>query len=344
MSKSKVALITGITGQDGAYLAELLLKKGYEVHGIKRRSSLFNTQRVDHLYKDLHEDNVNFKFVALPQSRLSFGDINSAQIDFGIGYIESIQDFELEIKDWGILIKKDSKVIFDSEEGSITVLKGEAEIAGNIIYNQYHPGQFLVAWHPKSSTDNERWSVVIENEKLVNDLEIQIDLACTELIARRQPTARDLRLVMAVSKAITNLERAGDEAERVAKRTKRLIESGVNSKINVAEIRLSGQMAISLLRRSLDAFARLDTVAAAEVVQEDRQIDEEFRAFVRKLITYMMEDPHTISTGLDMLTIAKAIERIGDHAKNIAEFVIYVAKGSDVRHMPHEDLIREASK
>jgi phosphate transport system protein len=103
-------------------------------------------------------------------------------------------------------------------------------------------------------------------------------------------------------------------------------------------------MAISLLRRSLDAFARLDTVAAAEVVQEDRQIDEEFRAFVRKLITYMMEDPHTITTGLDMLTIAKAIERIGDHAKNIAEFVIYVAKGSDVRHMAHEDLVREASK
>jgi phosphate transport system protein len=149
---------------------------------------------------------------------------------------------------------------------------------------------------------------------------------------------------MAVSKAITNLERAGDEAERVAKRTKRLIESGAIHNINVAEIRLSGQMAINLLRRSLDAFARLDTVAAAEVVAEDRQIDEEFRGFVRKLITYMSEDPRIISTGLDMLTIAKAIERIGDHAKNIAEFVIYIAVGSDVRHIPHEDLVREATK
>ena len=137
---------------------------------------------------------------------------------------------------------------------------------------------------------------------------------------------------------------AGDEAERVAKRTKRLIEAGATHNINVAEIRLSGQMAISLLRRSLDAFARLDTVAAAEVVQEDRQIDEEFRGFVRKLISYMMEDPHTITTGLDKLTIAKAIERIGDHAKNIAEFVIYIAKGSDVRHLPHEDLVREANR
>ena len=185
---------------------------------------------------------------------------------------------------------------------------------------------------------------VIENEKTVNDYEIQIDLACTEFIARRQPTARDLRLVMAISKAITNLERAGDEAERVARRTKRLIESNIQADINVAEIKLSGQMAVSLLRRSLDSFARLDTKAAVEVVQEDRQIDEEFRAFVRKLISYMMEDPKTITAGLDMLSIAKAIERIGDHAKNVAEFVIYIAKGSDVRHVSHQDLIREASK
>jgi phosphate transport system protein len=204
--------------------------------------------------------------------------------------------------------------------------------------------QISTAMRAFTQMDLETCNVVIQNEKQVNDLEIQIDSACTELIARRQPTARDLRLVMAVSKAITNLERAGDEAETVAKRTKRLIESNATHNINVAEIRLSGQMAISLLRRSLDAFARLDTVAAAEVVEEDKQIDEEFRAFVRKLISYMMEDPHTITIGLDMLTIAKAIERIGDHAKNIAEFVIYIVKGADVRHIPHDELVREANK
>jgi phosphate transport system protein len=185
---------------------------------------------------------------------------------------------------------------------------------------------------------------VIEREKAVNDFEIEVDSACTEIIARRQPTARDLRLVMAVSKAIANLERAGDEAERVAKRTKRIIEAGLNHNINVAEIKISGQMATSLLRRSLDAFARLDTIAAAEVVKEDKQIDEEFRAFVRKLIIYMMEDPSLITTGLDMLTIAKAIERIGDHSKNIAEFVIYIVKGADVRHIPHADLVREVNR
>ncbi len=204
--------------------------------------------------------------------------------------------------------------------------------------------QISKAMQAFSEMNSELCDQVMQSEKQVNDYEVQIDLTCTELIARRQPTARDLRLVMAVSKAITNLERAGDEAERVARRTKRLIESDLKSQINVAEIKLSGQMAISLLRRSLDAFARLDTTSAVAVVQEDRQIDEEFRAFVRKLISYMMEDPKTITAGLDMLSIAKAIERIGDHAKNIAEFVIYIAKGSDVRHVPHEDLVREASK
>ncbi len=204
--------------------------------------------------------------------------------------------------------------------------------------------QISTAMRGFEQMDIDTCNLVIEREKKVNDYEIQIDSSCTEIIARRQPTARDLRLVMAVSKAITNLERAGDEAERVAKRTKRIIDASTTHNINVAEIKLSGQMAISLLRRSLDAFARLDTMAAADVVQEDKQIDEEFRAFVRKLITYMMEDPKAITTGLDMLSIAKAIERIGDHAKNIAEFVIYIAKGADVRHVPHDDLVREASK
>jgi phosphate transport system protein len=198
--------------------------------------------------------------------------------------------------------------------------------------------------HAFTEMDLESCNQVIEREKIVNDFEIDVDLACTEIIARRQPTARDLRLVMAVSKAITNLERAGDEAESVAKRTKRIIEAANNPGINVAEIELSGQMAISLLRRSLDAFARLDAIAAADVIKEDKLIDEEFRSFVRKLIIYMMEDPRIITPALDMLTIAKAIERIGDHAKNIAEFVIYIVKGADIRHLPHAEILRQASE
>jgi phosphate transport system protein len=203
--------------------------------------------------------------------------------------------------------------------------------------------QVSMAMKAFSQLDGDLADQVMVREVEVNDFEITIDQACTELIAKRQPTARDLRLVMAVSKAITNLERAGDEADRIAKRTKHILEDSASHGINTAEIRVSGQMAVSLLRRSLDCFARLDTVIAAEVVNEDKQIDEEFKAFVRKLTSYMSEDPRTISVGLDMLSIAKAVERIGDHAKNIAEFVIYIVKGTDVRHLPHEQLTKEAN-
>lgn len=183
---------------------------------------------------------------------------------------------------------------------------------------------------------------VIAAEETVNTMEVEIDEECSNVIARRQPAARDLRLLLAISKTITNLERAGDEAEKIAKRVKRLTEDGTSRTVNIAEIKLSGEMAVSILRRALDAFARLDTVAAAQIVRDDKAIDEEFRAFVRKLVTYMMEDPRTISAGLEFLTIAKAIERIGDHAKNIAEFIIYIVKGTDVRHKSRDALEREA--
>jgi phosphate transport system protein len=183
---------------------------------------------------------------------------------------------------------------------------------------------------------------VIATEDTVNTMEVAIDEECSNIIARRQPAARDLRLLLAISKTITNLERAGDEAEKIAKRVKRLIDDGAARTVNIAEIKISGDMAVSILRRALDAFARLDTAAAAQIVRDDKAIDEEFRAFVRKLVTYMMEDPRTISVGLEFLFIAKAIERIGDHAKNIAEFIIYIVKGTDVRHKPRDTLEREA--
>jgi len=179
-------------------------------------------------------------------------------------------------------------------------------------------------------------------EQRLNTMEVEIDEECSNIIARRQPAARDLRLLMAISKTITNLERAGDEAEKIAKRVRRINEDGMGRNVNIAEIKLSGEMAVSILRRALDAFARLDTVAAAQIVRDDKAIDEEFRAFVRKLVTYMMEDPRMISAGLDYLFIAKAVERIGDHAKNIAEFIIYIVKGTDVRHVSRDQLEREA--
>ncbi|RQZ39100.1 phosphate transport system regulatory protein PhoU [Burkholderia sp. Bp9090] len=203
--------------------------------------------------------------------------------------------------------------------------------------------QIVGAMHALNEFDRERAEKVIAAEETLNAMEVDIDQECGNIIARRQPAARDLRLLMSISKTITNLERAGDEAEKIAKRVRRLIEEPAARTVNIAEIKVSGEMAVTILRRALDAFARLDTVAAAQIVKDDKEIDLEFRAFVRKLVSYMQEDPRTISVGLEYLFIAKAIERIGDHAKNIAEFIIYIVKGTDVRHQPRDTLDREAN-
>ncbi|RKF30639.1 phosphate signaling complex protein PhoU [Paraburkholderia fungorum] len=181
---------------------------------------------------------------------------------------------------------------------------------------------------------------VLEGEHRLNAMEIEIDEEVSNIIVRRQPTARDLRLLMAASKCITNLERAGDEARKIAKRTRRIAMAPTVQAVNIAEIKASGKMAADILRHALDAFARMDTVAAAQIVQDDEAIDNEFVAFVRRLITSMTQDPRTIAMGFDYLSIAKAIERIGDHATNIAELVVYIVKGTDVRHAPRELIAR----
>lgn len=183
---------------------------------------------------------------------------------------------------------------------------------------------------------------VVEDEHRLNAMEIEINAECGNIIARRQPAASDLRLLLAISKAITNLERAGDEAHKIAKRTRRIAEAEAGRTVDTMEIRLSGEMAATLLHRALDAFARLDAVAAAQIVREDEAIDDQYRAFMRKLATAMSENPRVIAAALEYLSIAAAIERIGDHATNLAELVIYVVKGTDVRHLSREQLEREA--
>ena len=179
---------------------------------------------------------------------------------------------------------------------------------------------------------------VIATEREVNAMEVDIDRELSSIIARRQPTARDLRLLMAISKITANLERAGDESERIARMVKLIVDQGITRSLPASELRISADMASGLLRKALDAFARLDTSTAVTILREDDLIDAEFDGFMRKLVTYMMEDPRTISASLDLLFVAKAIERIGDHAKNIAEFVIYVVKGADVRHTAMADI------
>ncbi|MCB2019300.1 MAG: phosphate signaling complex protein PhoU [Rhizobacter sp.] len=181
---------------------------------------------------------------------------------------------------------------------------------------------------------SETASQVLRQEERVNTMEVEIDRDLSTIIARRQPTARDLRLLIAISKAIANLERVGDEAARVARTVQRIINAGVSSRMRlpVNDLAFEAELAIAQLRKALDAFARLDVDKAVEVLRQDDQIDQEFDGLLRKLITYMMEDPRTISSSIDLVFVAKAIERVGDHAKNLAEVTIYVVKGTDVRH------------
>ena len=175
---------------------------------------------------------------------------------------------------------------------------------------------------------------VLKQEELVNQMEVEIDRDLSTIIARRQPTARDLRLLIAISKTIGNLERVGDEAARIARTVQRLINSGVSTRLRLplGDVSFEATLAMTSLRKALDAFARLDAQKALEVIKQDNEIDQEFDGLMRKLITYMMEDPRTISTSIDLVFVAKAIERVGDHAKNLAEQIIYIVKGTDVRH------------
>ena len=180
----------------------------------------------------------------------------------------------------------------------------------------------------------ETSTTVLELEERVNQMEMEIDADLSTIIARRQPTARDLRLLIAISKTIGNLERVGDEAARIARTVQRLINTGVSSRLRlpVSDVSFEANLATASLRKALDAFARLDTMTALEVIKNDNEIDAEFGGLKRKLTTYMMEDPRTISASIDLVFVAKAIERVGDHAKNLAEQVIYIVKGLDVRH------------
>ena len=213
---------------------------------------------------------------------------------------------------------------FDSELNSVSARVMEL---GGLVESQIQH-----AIHALAHFSLESVAQVDALEQRVNTMEVEIDHELSSIIARRQPTARDLRLLIAFSKATANLERMGDEAHKMARMVQAIIESGSARQLPTTDLRVAADLASGLLRKALDAFARLDTKAAVAILKEDDLIDQEFDGFVRKLITYMMEDPRTISASLDLLFLAKAIERIGDHSKNVAELIIYLVEGKDVRH------------
>lgn len=188
--------------------------------------------------------------------------------------------------------------------------------------------------------DTSLGEAVIMDDTKVNKLEVMIDEECSQVIARRQPAASDLRLIVAVIKTITDLERIGDEAEKIARMAVRLAGEE-RPKTNYAEIQGLGNQVRQMVHDALDAFARLDIQAALSTAREDYKIDQKYEGVMRQMITFMMEDPRTISRVLNMIWAARALERIGDHARNICEYIIYLVKGKDVRHTSLEQIEKE---
>lgn len=191
--------------------------------------------------------------------------------------------------------------------------------------------------------DSGKAEQIIDRDHEVNQMEMSIDDQCASILARRQPAASDLRLVIAIIKVNTDLERIGDEAAKVARQAMRLSEAS-KSPSNFVEIRHIGTHVAGMLRRALDAFARLDVEAAVEVVRDDGIVDKEYGSALRSLMTFMMEDPRSIGSIINEMWALRSLERVGDHAVNVAEHVIYLVRGLDVRHGRLEELTEQVSE
>lgn len=230
-----------------------------------------------------------------------------------------------------------SEHIFKQYDAELETVRSKVLEMGGLVEQQIvNALESLVSVNPKLAAE------VMEADRRVNELEVQVDEDCSHIIARRQPAAGDLRMIMMVVKTITDLERIGDEATKIARVAQKIYESDRMYKPRFNEINTMVSLVREMLRTSLDAFARLDVTKTVDVARQDQQVDEQFRAAMRQLITFMLEDPRTISMSLEVLFVAKAIERIGDHAKNIAEYVVYMVKGKDVRHTTVDEMEREA--
>ncbi len=204
--------------------------------------------------------------------------------------------------------------------------------------------QIINAMEALASGNVELANTVMANDHRVNALEVALDEECSMIIARRQPTARDLRMLLTVIKTITDLERIGDEAAKVARMAKLIYETDRIVSPRFTEIKHMTTIVLDMLRKALDGFARLEASNATQIARLDESVDEEYRMVLRHLVTYMMEDPRSISMFIEIIFAAKAIERMGDHAKNMSEYVVYMVKGKDVRHTSVEEIEKEVSR
>ena len=216
---------------------------------------------------------------------------------------------------------------FNAELESI---RNQVMVMGGLVEEQLNAAIAVLA-----SQDMAAANKIIANDKSVNSMEVAIDESCTRIIAKRQPAASDLRLVMAIIKTITDLERIGDVAERIART---VIENNNKKTPPLVSIENLGRHTIKMLHDVLDAFARMDVDAAIRVYHEDVKVDRQYESIIRELMTYMMEDPRSIPQVLNVLWCARALERVGDRCQNISEYIIYFVKGKDVRHINNDEL------
>jgi phosphate transport system protein len=204
--------------------------------------------------------------------------------------------------------------------------------------------QFARAIDALKHTGVDLFDTVAADEQAINQMQVSIDQQCSQIIAKRQPAAIDLRMVLTVVKIVNELERIGDEIKKIAYKAQQMQRPELLSNMRFHEIARAAELAEHNLQLALDAFARLDVNAAAQVVSNDEAIDAAFLSILRQLISYMMEDPRTITPALEIVFIAKSIERIGDHAKNVAENVVHVVMGKDVRHATAEQIRAEVAE
>ncbi|KPQ25900.1 phosphate signaling complex protein PhoU [Halomonas sp. hl-4] len=216
-------------------------------------------------------------------------------------------------------------------------LKTHLMAMGGMVEKQVQDAVFALL-----ENDSRLAEKVRDNDRQVNDLQIQIDDECTRVLARRQPAASDLRLVLAVIRATSDLERIGDEASKIARNALTLSENS-NTVRGLVEVRHISEHVRKMLRDSLTAFARFDTELAMQVIREDEFVDGEYGSAMRSLMTFMMEDSRSITSVLSVMWVLRALERVGDHANNLAEHVVYLVKGLDIRHTDPDTLDQQAA-